>query len=106
MIGQGWGAKVSPRDACGIRNNAIKKLLQKENTMSPNKGEETTCRACGGDGKQEINGGQQTCPRCNGYGKVIVGQVKCPSCGGSGAAYGVPKTCNTCSGTGWVNSYK
>lgn len=73
--------------------------------MTSRKGKQTWCRACGGDGKQEINGSSVTCPRCNGSGTVIVGQVLCPSCDGSGASYGVPKSCGSCHGTGWVNDY-
>jgi molecular chaperone DnaJ len=77
----------------------------------------STCGTCGGHGQVRMQQGffsvQQTCPKCQGSGKVIndpcndcsgSGRVKeSKTCSGSGAKKGTqPSTCGTCGGHGQV----
>jgi molecular chaperone DnaJ len=64
------------------------------------------CGTCGGSGSK--SGKRNTCPKCNGAGRVrhvansffgqVIQESVCPSCRGEGAV--VADMCNTCSGTG------
>ncbi|MGN0266909.1 MAG: molecular chaperone DnaJ [Lachnospiraceae bacterium] len=71
------------------------------------------CSDCGGTGAQPGTS-PETCPKCNGRGRVVMtqqsmfGMVRseqaCPDCGGSGKI--IKHKCSKCSGTGYTSSRK
>jgi molecular chaperone DnaJ len=65
-----------------------------------------TCEACNGTGSEDKNRGSDTCPTCQGLGKVRAQQGfflierTCPTCGGQGRVIRHP--CRICHGAGTV----
>jgi molecular chaperone DnaJ len=66
----------------------------------------TTCSTCAGSG-EEPGSIPETCPECNGSGKIQIGQgpmritTTCPRCGGDGKIH---KACPTCAGAGMLRT--
>jgi len=66
----------------------------------------STCSTCAGSGEQP-GSRPQTCPECEGSGKIQLGQgpmkvtTVCPNCGGDGKIH---EPCSTCDGAGMVHT--
>ncbi|HVC61786.1 MAG TPA: molecular chaperone DnaJ [Acetobacteraceae bacterium] len=109
MMGRrGGGGAGRPRTGADIRQAVEIDLAEafagaKVNLRVPTR---VACEACNGTGSEDKNRAPDTCPTCQGAGKVrsqqgfFLIERTCPTCGGQGRVIRNP--CRTCQGVGTV----